>query len=265
VKVLGREIFLHNCDDFTRNYFIQTLNIDVPEPLEEPEPFREDIGALYATGLISHLPSQKRGFGTKSTIYIENQESQDRMNRYFKYAGNVLRFLCVETKDIIDGYHANKEINYITLTDKAKRYALSYFLVDRSIDIRVVKSIIGKPAGPTILEESMLIIKKSQITKNWRQVQNSKAVTPVYFEPDDLYSGKTVDIYGRIFLLISCDKSTRDSYSQREYDLRDIPIVPYQEKPIVHPVPRMGDGFIAIGSEEGNSVLYWFLVPVLIV
>lgn len=151
IHVLGREIYLSKCDEFTRAFLSEEYNIHVSKYADgyEPEPFREDMGALYATGLSSYLPDQRISHGTKSNHYYEVQEANDKISRYFKYDGKVLRFLCIETKDILyessnDSYGGDG-INGVTILEKTKKYCLSYYLVDRSIDIRVVKSIAGNP------------------------------------------------------------------------------------------------------------------------
>lgn len=96
-------------------------------------------------------------------------------------------------------------------------------------------------------------MKRSKIAHNWRDVQASSMVIPQYYEPEHLYCGRVVDVYGRTFLLVDSDKYTKDSYSSIGVDLKSIPVLIYEEKPVEQPIPKRGDGFIAIGSEEGEG------------
>lgn len=253
IHVLGQEIFINDCDNFTRDYFRTELNLVLSPPLNEPATIREDIGALYATGLVSVLPAQKSSYGSQSHQFIEGQSAKDRMNRFFKYEGKVFRFLCVEVKDL-DLDQLSLERDQMFVPEKTKKYALAYFLADRSIDIRCVKNNSGISAGSVKnLEEGMLVMKRSKIAKNWRMLQSSTSlVEPQYYEPEEMQCGCIIDVYGRGFLLINCDNFTRMSYRELGIDQMEVPIVQVQEKTIVHPIPKLGDGFMAIGSEEGR-------------
>ena len=110
----------------------------------------------------------------------------------------------------------------------------------------------GQSNQPKNLEDSFLVMKRSKIAQNWRDVQASHSVTAKYFEPIDLYCGKIVDIYGRTFLLTNCDAHTREVYRSMGVDLNEIDIIPYEEKPVEYAIPKRGDGFIAIGGDEGD-------------
>jgi EF-hand domain-containing protein 1 len=253
IHVLGREIFINDCDNFTRDYFRKELDLVLSSKLNEPSSIREDIGALYATGLVSVLPAQKSTFGSQSFSYIEGQAAKDRMNRYFKYDGKVFRFLCVDIKDL-DLDQMGMDKNQLFVPEKTKKYALAYFLADRSIDIRCVKNNSGlSTANAKNLEEGMLVMKRSKIAKNWRMLQSSTSIAePQYYEPQDLQCGHVIDVYGRGFLLINCDNYTRSAYLDLGFDQIEVPLAQLPEKSITHPIPKLGDGFMAIGSEEGE-------------
>lgn len=220
-------------------------------PLETPETIREDLGAMYATGLVSHFPSRKTNYGTRSNDYEVTRESNDKTNRYLKYDGKVLRFQCIETK-YLDSKILELPANQMYAPGSAKRFALSYFLSDNKIDIRVVKpssaSSSTSASSSLILEDSMLVLKKSKLARNWRQVQRGQE--PRFYQPEDLLCGSIIDIYGREFLLINCDPFSRQFYEKLNINQTEVPILFEEEEEIIHPVPKLGDGFLAIGSEE---------------
>ena len=154
---------------------------------------------MYATGLSSHLPKKKDHFGTSSTDYLIQKEGNDKTSKFLRYEGKVLRFQCVELQAATNSKVSNTlhqsfdfdhiDLNTIQLTNKLKRYAISYFLSDSSVDIRCIKKqgVISSGAA-TNLEENMLIMKKSKITKNWKEVQ--RGALPIFYEPMDFIIGR---------------------------------------------------------------------------
>lgn len=215
--------------------------------LEAPQDIRDDLGALYATGLVSNFASLKSGYATSSPDFLAQQETYEKTRRFLKYDGKVLRFLCVE-KIAVDPSVLLLPREEMTAPNNAKKFALSYFMTDRSIDIRLVKSKHSQPSAVVNLEESMLVMKQSKIAKNWRDVQ--KGSKPVFYEPNDFICGNVIDVYGRGFLLIYCDTYTRSMYDELGIEQFEIPLVIEAESKVVHPIPKLGDGFLPIGSEE---------------
>eukprot|EP00595_Chromulina_sp_UTEXLB2642_P000719 CAMPEP_0196761390 /NCGR_PEP_ID=MMETSP1095-20130614/609_1 /TAXON_ID=96789 ORGANISM="Chromulina nebulosa, Strain UTEXLB2642" /NCGR_SAMPLE_ID=MMETSP1095 /ASSEMBLY_ACC=CAM_ASM_000446 /LENGTH=826 /DNA_ID=CAMNT_0042110867 /DNA_START=24 /DNA_END=2505 /DNA_ORIENTATION=- len=251
--VLGREIILTDADQFTRDYFRRELNIILSPAFDTPSTIREDLGAMYATGLVSHFPDPNATHGSRSTDYLITKENNEKTYRFLRFDGRVLRFQCLEISALDTNIiqFNEKDEKKIIIPQKTKRYALSYFLSDQKVDIRVVKS---KTNGATQtanqivnLEESMLIMKKSKIAKNWRQVQRGAA--PINYEPTDLQCGNIIDVYGREFLLINCDNFTRTIYAEMGITQNEVEVQIAEEKHVVHPIPVLGDGFLAIGSE----------------
>ena len=85
--------------------------------------------------------------------------------------------------------------------------------------------------------------------KNWREATKGKK-EPVFYEPTDFHIGQTVDLYGRIYLLTSCDSYTRRRYSELGISQGAVPVEIRKIEPVVHQLPKLGDGFLAIGGIE---------------
>jgi hypothetical protein len=187
-----------------------------------------------------------------STDYSTTKEILNKTSRFLTFEGRVLRFQCVEVKTKNPPY-------FPALQEKAraqgfsgpvasadvKRFALSYYLSTCSIDLVVQKEKGKADAGQ---DEPKLVLKKSKLPKNWRDVQHGRPAN--YFEPADFYCGRVIDVYGRYFLLVNCDKFTRQVYEEMGSPQEDVPLIAEPKQPIVQPIPQLGDGFLAIGSNE---------------
>ena len=192
-----------------------------------------------ATGGGSHFPERhdpNGSFRTRSADYDKKREALDKSYAFYNFDGRVLRF---EAVLITDEKHA-------TLADKilgnAKRYTVSYSLSDNSMDIRILKD------KRSTYDEVVSLLKKAKLLKNWRDVQRGKP--PIYYQPADLICGNTIECYGRFLLLTDCDPFTRGMYEEMGIMQRKIPLITVEESKPQATVPVLGDGFLAIGSEE---------------
>ena len=221
---------------FVRSYRKEYGVILAPE-VPRPEGTREDLGAQYATGLVSHLPQKPERHGNRSTDFIAKRDANDRTQRFLSFDGHVLRFQCVEVNGTDTDGFANQ------LSGMGKRYALHFFLSDETVEMRMLKS---KRAS---VDDATLILKKSRLPKNWRAVQ-ANGVAPEYYTVNDLICGNTVDCYGRVMLLISCDASTRNTFREIGIEQQEVVLPTPEEQRIKHPIPQRGDLFLPIGGEE---------------
>jgi len=252
IRMLGQEFFITDADEFTRQYFRDNLNTELLHPLPRPRPLRKDAGAQTATNLGSQLPKVKTHFGTRSTDFATTKEVLDKTSRFLKYEGRVLRFQCVEVKSKVPPYFpelqekaADSGYYGLVASGDVKRFALSYHLSTCNIDL-VVQKEIGKPdAGQ---DEPKLVLKKSKLPVNWRDAQRGRPAH--FYEPHDFSCGKVIDVYGRYFLLVNCDKFTRHVYEEMGNPQRDVRLINEPKAKIVQPIPQLGDGFLAIGSNE---------------
>ena len=168
--------------------------------MPRPEPIRDDIGAQYATGLGRAIDKKSSSnLGVCSNDYATRKTELDKTNQYLKYDGQVLRFMCMEIpKTNVDGEPVPFDIESFEPNNRMRKYLLLFYLSDNKIEIRATKI-----AG----EDAKVLLKKNKLPQNWRQVQ--RGAVPIYFEPTDFNCGGTIDIYGRVFMLISCDEFTK--------------------------------------------------------
>ena len=222
--------------------------------LPQPKPFRSDLGAVYATGLGSHFKEvMKKDFGSRTTDYITNKEQLDKALMFFKNDGKVLRFQCVEVNSTSPPYfpELNQKFGYdsndIIASGNVKRFALSYYLSSSTIDL-LVQGVKGKKLSS--LNDPKVILKKTKVPINWREVQNG--LPGHYYQLEDFQCGNVVEIFGKFFLLLFCDSFTKKYYRDLGIDQSDILIITEEPEPIIHPIPKQGDGFLPIGGAEDS-------------
>ncbi len=231
----------------------------LPPSLNRPEEIRKDAGAQFATGLGSQLPLVKTNFGTRSTDYLVTKEILEKTNKFLKHDGKVLRFQCVEVKSPDPPYFPHlvaentEEDNFfgtqsapILASANVKRFALCYYLTTNSIEL-VVQKKQGEKKGNSQGEPN-LILKKSKLPRNWRDANRGRP--PIFYETMDFQCGKVIDVFGRYFLLVNCDKATRQIYAELGVHQQDVPLIYTPEEKVEQPIPQLGDGFLPIGSNE---------------
>jgi len=253
IGMLGQTFYVTDADTFTRDYYRDKMGVDLQPALPRPKPIRRDMGAQYATGLGSSLPKMnKQGNGSRSTDYANTKEVLDKTSRFLKFEGRVLRFQCVEVKTPEGPFfpklqaQADREgYDGVVASADVKRYALSFHLSTCDIDLVVQKQKGSMQGGQ---DEPKLVLKKSKLPTNWREARAGR--TPKYFEAEDFRCGGVVDVYGKYFLLVNCDAFTRQLYDQLHTPQVDVRLISEPRKEIVQPIPQLGDGFLAIGSNE---------------
>lgn len=204
---------------------------------------------------------------------------------FLRYDGQVLRFLCVEVEQEHPPYFPalehklqleGQDIGSISnghgfiAASNAKRFAFSYYLASAQMDLITQRRKGERDAG---MDEPKTVLKKTQMPKNWRDVQ-ARGRAPIYYDLSDFQLGSVLDIYGRsvyvlkrvygsaltgsvwscgvyrYFLLVNCDSFTRRSYQQMGLPQKEVPLIEVEEEKIVQPIPEAGDGFLPIGSPE---------------
>ena len=107
------------------------------------------------------------------------------------------------------------------------------------MEIRLIKD---KRSG---YDETPSLFKRAKLAKNWKEVHSGESA--IYYCPADLVCGNIIECIGRSIRLTNCDAFTRRMYE--EMGVLQIPVQQGVNKP-VHTIPKRGDGFLAIGSEE---------------
>jgi hypothetical protein len=158
--------------------------------------------------------------------------SQPKPTKNFLNADpRVLRFNAVEIES------RNSSSVNITGTSTPKTYGLVYYLSDDSMEVRLLTK--------TSQDEASVLVKRQRIplsTRNGTAAASSALHTGaggVYFQATDLLCGSMIDLYGRKFLILTCDEPTR------EYYRGDLGIE--QREVVVEPAPSRAD------SKDGMS------------
>lgn len=225
----------------------------LPPALNRPPEIRKDLGAQFATGLGAHLPVLKTHYGTRSTDYLVTKENLEKTKQFYKNEGKVLKFQCVEVKRKDPPYFpelqaeadASEDNRFfrsmggtppIVASANVKRYALCYFIASNSIELVVQKKQGEK--GNNSQGEPNLILKKSKLPRNWREANRGRPAE--YYEMSDFQCGKVIDVFGRFFLLVNCDKNTRQMYAEMGINQQDVPLIATPEQKIEQPIPQLG-------------------------
>ena len=196
----------------------------------------------------SSLPLLKDNFGTRSTDYTTLKESLDKTKLFLENDGKILRFECCEVTSKDPPYFPElqmkaEQMGYYHLVASAdvKTFAIAFYLSTGFLELTIQKHHPGSPIKKEIersSDESKLILKKSKVPVNWKEAQ--RGLPPKYYGPNDLSCGIVIDIYGRFFLLLSCDAFTKDFYSNLGKHMNEVMMM-HEDKPAVtHEIPKRG-------------------------
>jgi hypothetical protein len=285
-SVLGHDFFITDCDEFTREYYRRELGIQLASSLSRPPLADSNHGAANATGLQSmkYLSNHKsnsmketkeKRYGTCSMDYLNKKQEYQKTQQFLSFpAGACLQFNCIE---MLPGhsYHRHdsghtsgvtSEPEALCLTGQEKQYDLLYSLTDDMIEVRT------KKISRLSADEPSLLLKKTKLPKNWRTAGSTTGggVSGGKLKPSpgqtqrpgsgpgeewytfsDFHIGSTVDVYGKLLLLVSCDAFTHNYYrTHLGRTLQPIPLLTSSSKSYPIEVPALGDGYLPIGSEE---------------
>jgi len=253
VQALGRQIFIVDADGFTRNYFSHEYGIQLGAPCSRPQTLREDLGAQFATGLVATLSSPKEKHGICSQDYVDNKRSVMRSKQFLNFDGRVLRFTAVETSSLEPTLTDKGHPKFKKGKDKPKQYVLIYYLTDNTVETRLLRS------SKTDVDDATTALKRCELPKNWRNAKD-KFYEPQNYTPRDMVCGNIIDCFGRYFLLVSCDESSKKVSSDLGIEQKDIHIAPADIEVVKHAIPKLGDLFLPIGTEE-DTLRNVFVAP----
>jgi hypothetical protein len=246
--------------------------IALSTPLPEPDYMHSDSGVLYATGLGSvGQGQQKPNKNSCSTDYLAIKEGLEKTQRFLENDGKILKFLCVEVQSLYPPYFRKIEREITDRGDEvyalsnghgfvasanAKRYALSFYLASLEVDVLVQKTNARNQGD----DEPTTILKRGRLARNWRESQRGRPAR--YYNAEDFRLGEVVDVYGRLFLMVACDSFTLDYYRDCGIDQTEVPLIAEKKVEISQPIPRQGDGFLAIGSAADTMATVYGMPPV---
>ena len=257
LKVLGQEIMVRDADSYSRGVVQYELGVILPLGLPKPQVAREDLGVHLALGM-GRQPPPKRADNLYPPAYdyIQRKEALDKTHRFLFAERTPAAFECYEILDNVQAgkvppenlqtWASRKDPNTpLMIPCSAQRLGLLYYMADYQVEVTL-----SFHSGEKMKHaENSTVLKKSKLPKNWHDVSKGRAA--VFFEPGDFVCGNTVDLYGRIYLIVSCNNWTRDIYA-RDFNINQVEVdIIVEEMPaIVHEIPKFGDGFLAIGTPE---------------
>lgn len=141
-------------------------------------------------------------------------------------------------------------------------YKLFYYLEDDTVAVKELKeNREGRYHFP-------MLMKRMRLPKNWNKppasfpsiyLEPTAAEVTEYYSPKDLKVGETIFVYGRKFLLLDCDRFTRDYYEQMlrepQPDRVSIPR-PEKRKP-----KRLMPDYLGFGTPEDSMASCYGLIP----
>jgi len=188
ISVLNRHFLIHDCDDFTRNWYIENLGyseedftpVDIVEP---PEPAVE-----------LRLPAYN-GFGSRldtvqNCISLIPKPPKKDFHKLMNNEKKVLRFVAQIVED---------EKHVLTTADMDRKFILSFFLSDDSI------SIFEPPA-----RNSGIIGGKFLERGNIAKPNDPEDL----YKSSDFFVGAKLVLYNRTFLLVEADNYTYNYMEQ---------------------------------------------------
>lgn len=210
INVLGRPILIRDCDEYTREYYRDNLNLSEQELA--PVPFELEDGPLSHKS-VQHETPPYNGYGS-----IEDSLNSCRLlvlkppkKDFIKMLENehkVLRFVArMESK--------HKE-------DKDRRFVISYRLADDMMTIYEPPQRNAGVLGGKFMERTR-VLKPSSISSLSSVSPLGSTKEPEYYNACDLYIGAKLEIFSHKFLLIDADEYVFNHMEERakEFKLSD--------------------------------------------
>ena len=202
INICGKEIFLYDCDDFTREYYKVKYDTEQMKRIEvdnQVKKIPEKVVPPY-TGLGSEEDSLTSWLGGNS---LEPKPPQRDFFKFHKldrhgYDSHVLRF-------------SARLINSEGIIDKYRKFILSFFLADDQLQISVLPDNgSGVKAGK--------FLEKSRIKKPKHQQPDEEEVRhSVYYSAKDIYVGAILEINSHKFLITTADDYVFDLMEREEF------------------------------------------------
>lgn len=173
IQVYGREIVLHDCDDFTREFFRRYAGMEQPTfPVEEPQPVHVKLSFPPHTGIGTEEDS------LASCLHLTPRAPRRDINKLMGDAGKVLRF----QGQIVNG----------KAEDSNRRFVVAIFLADDSVGVWELRQ---RNSGHAEGKFASKTRKRNPATGTW-------------FKPEDFQIGCVVDINSTPFMLLRADDAT---------------------------------------------------------
>ncbi|XP_055637635.1 EF-hand domain-containing protein 1-like [Toxorhynchites rutilus septentrionalis] len=234
LEIHGYVFHITDCDPFTKEFLlsngIELNEMELPPP--DPAMNERSISARQSFKHHKMYPVQ-----------------EDKLRKYLEYQGKVLHFDCLLDEPDQPG-------------GEKMTYKLFYFLEDDTVSIKELKeNQEGRDYFP-------MLLRKQKLPKNWKDkpvtypsicMEQSDHEVSEYYSPKDLLVGGTIFVYGRKFLLLGCDRFTRNYYE------RILKIVQPDAVRMDSPEPRARRTalpiYLGLGTPEDSIASHHNLVP----
>lgn len=173
IQVYGREIFLYDCDDFTREFFTRYTGFDQPScPVEEKQPVHVKLTFPPHTGIGTDEDS------LASCLHLTPRAPRRDINKLMGDQGKVLRFQA----RMVNG----------KAEDSNRRFVVAIFISDDSVGVWELRQRNSGHAEGKFASKSR---KKNPATGTW-------------FIPEDFQIGSVVEVNSMPFHLLRADDAT---------------------------------------------------------
>ncbi|CAM6091153.1 unnamed protein product [Calypogeia fissa] len=201
VKVWNRDMLLHDCDDFTKNYYKNkygfTDDMLMPVDIQEPTP------VLARMEVPPH-----NGWGTEedSMMNVIHLMPRSWPKDFFKMMNNGGKVMCFACKMVEDAEH------WVSPVDKTRWFIFQFFMEDDSL------SVYEPPARNSGVVNGRYI---------HRQNSTRKPGTLEAYTPEDFYVGAIIEIHNKQFILFKADDWTLKFMEEnpKRFPQADFPLV----------------------------------------
>lgn len=207
------------------------LGVLLEAPMAMPECDQpEAYVAESATGLgLQRRPTT----AYKSEEQRLREEQMQKFSQFLRFDKKVLRFFGVLKSSYDDG--TSERFDNL-------RFSLMYYLADGTIEA------VSETRSGTH-KSSTLFVKRCRLAKNWRDVHRGQE--PVYITEQDLHVGKTVDVFGREIILLSCDAFTKTFYKDTyQLDQHDISMPAETQQAHSQNASSSHDRYLVVGPDS---------------
>ena len=236
VEIYGKIFRICGCDQFTRNFFAKN-GVEIGEEEKVPE---IDWSKKYEMVDFEEMRRNIMEIKEFTEVGLGGGHPNGGLKQFLENDRKVLSF------DIswFDEKYDKEE----------KRYKMNYYLSDGQIEICEIKANnSGKAPFPLLLRKSKLPKKAHMTYCPGIEVQEDE-----YYGPEDLVTGKFIDVYGRNCHIVGCDEFTRKWYKKNlGVNMESIKLKTKPPQNTLHPIPPH-NGF---GSEEDSLLNVKYLNP----
>jgi hypothetical protein len=219
-------LFSHDLLHPTRKSLGVHLNPTIPRPaLSVPQPSSSTQSRNQSNIFSPPLPTHTNLSSSSAAAAAAKASSSNRPQKpknFLDADPRVLRFNALEVES------KNVHIN-ITGSSTSKTYGFQFYLSDETMEIRLLKK--------TSHDESAVLVRRQRIPKSVSSGSGSGGRSNVlsqmkaeegemYLEACDLLCGAMVEIYGRRFLVLTCDEATRDYFREIGIEQQEVVVEP---------------------------------------